>query len=369
MRNRFIKSIFALVAALLAGLTLAACNSGDEQKPYDFLVTFNYNVGNLDANCPDQYLGVKSGGKISIQPGYNEAFQLQEVIDHYNDGWFLPQMDADGNPVVGEDGRVLLDREWNFAVDTVSSDITLYANLRVKPSLIVKVDGGEDVIFKGNPGAVRQRPSAVWEPVKEGWTFYDYFVDPEFKTPFSWPYTFTDENTTIYAKFIEGDWTIVKSAREFADAVGVAGAKVYVDNDLDFSETSWKLVNNFTGTIEGNGHKITGVEYTFNVTNSRKYFGLFVSIGGSAVIRDIEFVDVKTTFNTSFAFPCGASLFADSIADGASIVNVKCSGTLTKGRVVDGAAYDLFGFCRDYNRDRIDLTGSDFDEIVVVDEA
>lgn len=65
----------------------------------------------------------------------------------------------------------------------------------------------------------------------------------------------------------------------------------------------------------------------------------------------------------------GASLFADSIADGASILNVKFGGTLTKGRVVDGAVYDLYGFCRSYNADKVDLTGSDFNDIVVVDEA
>ena len=62
MKYSIKKLITAATLALILMFTLAACGGKSEEKPYDFLVTFNYNVGNLEADCPDQYLGVMEGG-------------------------------------------------------------------------------------------------------------------------------------------------------------------------------------------------------------------------------------------------------------------------------------------------------------------
>lgn len=350
-------------------MTAFACGTEEKEKPYDYLVTFNYNVGKLTADCPDQFLGVKAGGKVAIQPGYDQgSFADQEIIGYYNEGWYLPEVDEDGNPVIGEDERVNLDRKWDFANDTVTADVTLYANFIVQPKLTIKVDGGEDIVFSRKPGVSLSEPSAAYRPKKDGWTFYDYFEDESFETPFEFPYKFTAEDKTVYAKFIEGNWSIVKTVDEFLNAVGVAGARVYLDSDLDFTGASWRTVNNFTGEIKGNGHRLTGINVQFTVDRTKQKFGLFVNIASGAKIDGLVFDDVSATFNSSFTSPCGAALFAYTIEDGASVTNVIVSGTLYKGKVVDGAAYTLYGFAADYNPDNIDLTGSDFSDISVVDE-
>ena len=86
----------ALRCLLLSALLLLLCAVGTAcrgigdsgEAPYDHLVTFDYNYGNLEANCPTQYLGVRDGGLVSIQPGYSDAFTLYEIKGHYLEGWY-----------------------------------------------------------------------------------------------------------------------------------------------------------------------------------------------------------------------------------------------------------------------------------------
>ena len=368
MKYSIKKLITAATLALILMLTLAACGGKSEEKPYDFLVTFNYNVGNLEANCPDQYLGVMEGGKVAIKPGYNESFKEQEVLGYYLEGWYLPKLDESGNPVVGEDNRVVLDTRWDFATGTVSADMTLYANLVRRPSLII-TGGDEDVVFTGKPDDVRSEPSSYWQPKKEGWTFYGYYADEDYQTPFGWPYVFGTEDKTVYAKFIEGEWAIVKDAAGFKAAAS-ASQNVYIDADIDFSKTAWSVIYNFAGKIEGNGHSLTGIKATFTANKTTRNFGLFASVKSTAVIRNVKFVGVEAVFNASIntSVPYQAALFAHTIENGAAITDVTVTGTIRKGSVASGIPYELFGFCSQTDLSGVDLTGTDYSGIEVIEE-
>lgn len=368
MKHAIKKLITAAALALILMFTLSACSDSAENKPYDFLVTFNYNVGNLEANCPDQYLGVKDGGKVAIQPGYNESFKEQEVIGYYLEGWYLPKLDAEGNPLVGEDNRVVLDTKWDFSSGTVNSDMTLYANFVKSPTLII-TGGDEDVVFTGKPNDVRSQPSSYWQPKKEGWTFYGYYADENYQTPFGWPYVFGTEDKTVYAKFIEGEWSIVTDAAGFKSAAA-AGQNVYVDADIDFTDTEWSVIYNFAGKIEGNGHTVSGIKANFTANKSTRNFGLFATIKSTAEIRNIVFADVQAVFNASIntSVPYQAALFAHTIEDGASITNVTVTGTIRKGSVASGIPYELYGFCSHTVPAGVDLTGTDYSGIQIIEE-
>ena len=66
--------IFVIVLALLALVTtLVACNKIGPAH-YDYLVTFNYNVGNIEANAPDQQIGLLGENPlVQIWPGYTNS--------------------------------------------------------------------------------------------------------------------------------------------------------------------------------------------------------------------------------------------------------------------------------------------------------
>ena len=305
---------------------------------------------------------------MAIKPGYNESFKEQEVLGYYLEGWYLPKLDESGNPVVGEDNRVVLDTRWDFATGTVSADMTLYANLVRRPSLII-AGGDEDVVFTGKPDDVRSEPSSYWQPKKEGWTFYGYYADEDYQTPFSWPYVFGTEDKTVYAKFIEGEWAIVKDAAGFKAAAS-ASQNVYIDADIDFSKTDWSVIYNFAGKIEGNGHSLTGIKATFTANKSTRNFGLFATIKSTAEIRNIVFADVQAVCNASIntSVPYQAALFAHTIEDGASITNVTVTGTIRKGSVASGIPYELYGFCSHAVPAGVDLTGTDYSGIQIIEE-
>lgn len=128
MKKRLLTTVLAglAVAALAAGLS--ACSSGSEEieRPFDYLVTFNYNTAEFeDANCASQYLGVKAGAHL-VAPGYNKGFAEAEVAGHYIEGWYTAETDADGN-FLGADGSLFRMNDRGNTVKTDKNGILLDA--------------------------------------------------------------------------------------------------------------------------------------------------------------------------------------------------------------------------------------------------
>lgn len=367
-KHLFAKAFLTISAVSCFAFGTAACADGEGNK-YDYLVTFDYNVGALAEDCADQYLGVKEGGRVAIQPGYNESFKEQTVTGYYNEGWYLAQTDAEGNPVVGDDERVSLGKKWDFAADTVTENITLYANLVQKPTLTI-IGGDETIVWDALPGATRRRPSSSLQPKKEKATFYGYFVDEQYTTPFVWEsneaYTYeAGVHTTVYARFLEGTWSIVKTAAEFNSALSGTN-NIYVDDDLDFSQTAFVAGKEFGGEINGNNHTLTGIACTFNGTKNRnENFGLFGTLKATANLHDFTVANAEVTFGCTFANPnYTAALFAWKIEQNAKVTNVTVSGTVQKGTMEQGSAVELSAMCS-VNGGAV-ITGCNFSGVTVV---
>ncbi len=350
-KHFFAKLIVTISAALCFAFGLAACSEDGGGKQYDYLVTFDYNVGALSDNeYTQQYLGVKSGGKVAIQPGYSDSFKEQVITGYYNEGWYLAQTDGEGNPIVNEDKRVALGEKWNFASDTVTADVTLYANLLQKPTLTI-VGGDERIVWDGLPGEVRRRPSAALQPKKENATFYGYFEDELYTKPFVWEsdkaYTYeAGVHKTVYARFLEGNWSIVKTASEFNNAL-TGNNKIYVDADLDFTQTPFIAGKEFGGEINGNHHKLTGISCTLTGTKNRTgNFGLFGTLKASANLYDFTAENASVAFTSNCANPdYKTALFAWKIQSGARLTGLTVTGTVQKGSLMAGSAVVLYGFC------------------------
>ena len=332
------KTLLCLALSVVAGIScllLASCGKTTEKK-YDYLVTFDYNIGNIEANCKNQYLGVMKGSLVGLKPSERNDFKEATIPGYYLEGWYTAKTDEAGNVIKDEEtGRVLIDEKWDFETRIVEGDITLYANLvRVAEMKYVDVDvylenpeaeGAVLSVKNDTPGTKRSRPSSALAPKKEGYTLLEYYKDAECTEVFEWPYIVTTEDVIVYVKFVEGEWNIVKNEQEFMQAIS-GGKNIYLIADLDFSKTTWTYTN-YNAELNGNDHKISNISLKRVCSRNAFNAGLFAQLGEKANIHNITFENVKLEFKVALG-DHKAGMLAYEAKAGAKLTNVKISGTL-----------------------------------------
>lgn len=370
MKKKLIQIALAVLCALTLSLAFVGCTGGNRGKKYDYLVTFNYNVGTLQESAvEDRYLGVKENSLIPIKPG-DADFAGATIQGYYVASWHLPQTNSDGSLKMGEDERVLLGAAWDFPTQRVDKNITLYADLKPYSRLTIK-GGDADVELRSEnfTSGFAPRPD-VLQPTKSGYTFFEYYEDEACTQPFTWPYNFDGENKTIYAKFIEGDWTLVRTAEEFNGALDAAEKKaIYLCNEIDFTGVEWKPNRAFGLEINGNGHAVKNIAFSFDFSrNSSRTLALFGSLNG-ANVHDITFenvsVNVKIINEQTRAY--AVAPFATVMNEQTALSKVKITGalTVTKNSVMytDPAVYRVC--TNEENLDSSLLAGVDAAEFTV----
>ncbi len=336
-----------MLTLIVAGACFASCGGQSKEKKYDHLITFDYNVGNLGEGFDKQYLGVKDGSIVAIKPGYSDAYKEAALAGYYIEGWYTAKTDADGNVLIGEDGRVVLDKKWDFANELVSADLTLYANFVQQASLVI-VGGDKEVVFTGLPGASKTEPNKALAPKKAGYTFLGYYADAEYTEKFVWPYQFEAGVTTqIYAYFMEGEWELVSTADEFTRAFA-AKKNIYVTADLDFTGKKWPQGSSYGGEIAGNGFTFKGIDFKIEANKTtNENFGLFGTLLSTAKLHDFTIEDAKVSFTDGGFQKIGVTvaLFAWKMEAGVKLTNITVSGTLTEGSLVEGSDVIYYGSC------------------------
>ena len=290
--------------------------------------------------------------------------------DYFFAGWYTGRelrFDGAGN-MLDDFGNVTEDPEaqgyvysgrWDFDTDVLVVDpaknptaeteyLTLYAAWIPYYKFEAYVEG-ESTPYSTVTGLTLPLPA--WKngkmsmntfPKRDGYTFDGAYTDPACTVP----YTQTIEGAVdyatgtsltptvkIYTKWREGEWFKVEEPEHFIDNVSVSGNyELYCD--IDYTGKTWPKAftnNTFTGSIIGNGHKITGI--TVNQTDARDTKGgIFRVIGSSATITDLTFENVTYNLTAGSRFP-GASFgtFASEIEDGATLSGITFSGTLNIG--------------------------------------
>lgn len=142
----------------------------------------------------------------------------------------------------------------------------------------------------------------------------------------------TADNATmkLYVDYMEGEWFHITSAKQLASNASVSGNYI-LDADLDFTDQIWPTAfmhGNFTGTIVGNGHKISNVAIT-QTNNSKVNTGLFGYLTEKASISDVTFENITLTIQGGTRVT-GASfgLLAGTVSDNAQVSNTAIGGKL-----------------------------------------
>ena len=337
---------------LALGSVLVACNKNGARK-FDYYVTFDYNVGNLTTNkLEQQYVGVKNGSHITIRPGYSDSFNERTIFGYFIDGWWTAKLDSEGNPIVDENGFVQLDKEWDFSKQTVSENITLYANFQRQYTVKfvdIVTEAESETVLLGKPNARRAEPKSN-PPKLSGYTFFGkYYADKERTAEIQWPYVMEKEESVIYVDFIKGEnLKFISTASELRSAIN-SGNGIYLMNDIVFgaSDTIWSvgvynaefIGNNHTVTITGKNRPLTASKAGGYVNKA----GIFGTLGANANIHDVTFVGGSVEYKFGGAVDAGwaVGFFAWRAEEGAKVSNVTVTDaklTYNTNGLISGAA-------------------------------
>ncbi|MBO5327647.1 MAG: hypothetical protein J6B04_00570 [Clostridia bacterium] len=268
--------------------------------------------------------------------------------------------------------RVVLVGTDNETPEDTSDDFTL-KGLPLDDNLIVN-NGGEAKEYK-NGDIVRafnfDNSGLVYDPgsdgpvltakgVSLGGTFYDYYYDAECTQPVVWPYEMPDGeeeeegqpelqaeeeeeslDPVIYAKYIEGDWIMLRGAKDIVknwNSLGNASKKVWLFKDIDCTGNGVLQTVNLACEFRGNGHTISNLKLNQSVSNEGKA-GIFKSIKAGAKMTDVNFTNVTVTYSMT-GKAAYLYLFAYEILEGATLSNVNVSANVTVTTMPSDAIID-----------------------------
>jgi len=185
---------------------------------------------------------------------------------------------------------------WNFADDTVSDDITLYAKWIINQYTVTfYADGG----LPEPPPRIVDYGSKLSEPdamTKADHTFAGWYREATFDTPWNFASDTVAGNTSLYARWIQNTATITISVEQVAEGVTIpagtivvsrTGANktytVTVSNPSDYSSITWEI----SGAGAYAGEKITGSGASFELeAENFRYNSLGVHTLRLSVIKD-----------------------------------------------------------------------------------
>ncbi len=381
MKNKRIFKLTTAAVMLAAVIAVTvSCDSNDRYKNldkngYTVSVTFDPNGGDIkgtDSVVTDVFnlsdYSVGSDGMIHIsllEPDSTLRDPSNPLTvtknEHFLAGWYTERTPIDeSRPELGYtySGR------WDFDSDTLSLDpsgdyssassqLTLYAAwIPYYDFEIYSVDdSGTASLLSTHKGINLSVPKWVEGkckidmgnfPKRSGYTLEAVYLDEDCTTLASERVTgaYNEENGTVtnstvklYTKWIEGEYYKIYSADDMRSNAD-ASATYELMCDIDFSKTKWSATfqnSKFSGTIIGNGHKISSASIS-TTSASSKSIGLFGQITDGAVIKDVIFEDLTHTIDTG-RVPTDATfgLLAGSVSEGAAIENVSVSGKIIIG--------------------------------------
>ncbi|MBR2975191.1 MAG: InlB B-repeat-containing protein [Clostridia bacterium] len=259
---------FVCVACLF---TLTACG---EENPLDFVT----GQGNSIAVYYDEMMGsdpvwwqIKPGSPLP-EPGVTPNVKKPERQGYVLLGYYQGTKDQ-------TTGEVTYGEKWDFSTK-VNESITLYA--KWEKQYVIHINymlDGQLVADKDDSLNIANNASqviALKEPTFAGNTFVEMYSDAamtsvlEVSSTNPFVHGCTQENPVVevYARFVAGNWALVRTANDMRTIS--SGSRFYLLNDIDFADLNDEttgLTNitinrgTFVGAIEGNGHTIKNLHY------------------------------------------------------------------------------------------------------------
>ena len=383
--KRFLSIIIAAVLIAVAMTTITSCSQWD--TPYGDLdeagktvsVKFLAN-GGLFANTTgvtvvdayDEEKATTGSGIKVIAP--NDSSRGNRVFNiskngHVFAGWYVAELDEDGNPVIDGDGNISFDKteKWDFENDRLKLEaggdytserpsLTLCAAWIPYTDFEIYVPNGEGGFTLHETVEVQKLNLPVWTdkgsidmknfPAISNMTFTGAYYDEACTEQItSSPESIFDLDNVaclnpkvkIYTTWREGTWYKIETASQLALNASRRGCYEIL-NDLDFEGAVWPKFQSFEGKIIGGGHKISNVTVVQSDTKPSNV-GLFGAINSGAVLQDVTFENVSYTVKGSMNNEgTNYGLLAGTVESGAVFTDVTVSGVL----VIDESMFDEY---------------------------
>lgn len=367
MKTKTKIKLIAILIAVLACTLIAGCQVGRE--------TYGQFVERNGLSCHITYYS--NGGLFETRQNKKEVYYSPDTcainigvsdigtsnIAVHRDGyvlkeWCEAELDSQGNIVYEDDEKTIVKagKPFDFSRKLKSGEeISLYATWTLDVLIEFRLAGDNSIAVKDGEGTKtvnvgdvlayrtfgKETSVFVRDEAPEGVestdsTFVQYFEDEDCTIPFDGtaikPVTPEGEdvkNLVLYAKFIPGQWTVVKDRMQVSRMFSrMAVGSYYIYNDIDCGG----MELNVTSTnckIEGNGH-VTLSNLSINQTgvSSNAKFSMFGTVGANASIKNVTFDNVTISYSTrsglnTVAFVDGLYVACSDIVEGASFENVK----------------------------------------------
>ncbi len=261
---------------------------------------------------------------------------------YHIEGWYRTK-------VVNSDETVEYKDKWDFENDKMTLEgVELYAKWEINKIYTYELyyfnQEGEEVFLDKYEAKEGEKFSDLFLDNKEveGFTSLGY-LDAEgnpWDENFTHPGGENDLAVKLYLDLIEGEYTVVKTARQFKTAL-TRNENIYLMNNIDLEgeEISYNL---YSGIVKGNGYKVTnfGIKYdsskgglqgsldNINGSSDHLYISLFFELKEASFI-DVTFEGIKIVVNTDFSNIKYMIIAPLAIkAENVTMENVKFSGTI-----------------------------------------
>ena len=343
-------------------------------------VTYFANEGSFAGDAKIKNLRGKVGSK-AVKIGTHSLVSGDITVSctkHRLVGWYEAEIDPETGYPVYDDGSVyefdydtkdfdvtknikhtgeefnfntVLEKDKHYYLVAVWEKVYTVQVLLAGEASTIKVEGQEDPYKLGDQineiqfeedindnKVIPSKPSAILGTVTDA-TFVEFYYKStcEKEDIVEWPLYLTEEkDVTIYAKFIEGLWTVVRDSegvRRMFSAYS-SSYRYYIFDDIDYDGNDINALtgsNGFGCEIRGNGFTISNLKIAMSFrVNQTRSASLFGEIKSTAKISNLKLeVDEVYTVNTNATVLGGIYFAFTSIDSNAQIEGVEISGSMT----------------------------------------
>lgn len=368
MRRKLKRAMLLLLSALAALLVFVGCELGMTKdqalNAYDLKasVTYYANGGDFGNGNKEKELFYKANSRplnigVDKMPSGTSINLTRE--NYIFDGWCHIKTDSEGNLLKDDSGMYQLEAELiDFSTAVLAEGDAWHigakwtAKAKVRAMLVCddSITDKDGTVFA--PGSqvkesnymasnnykseLKLNTSPINLPVvNQTHTFVGYYFD-EACTQLITEELKQEPNQTedviVYAKYIPGEWTIIRTADnviEMFAGMKTATNKYYFIRDIDMSSATCMIPSRhaLAATVEGNGFTVSNLSITKKkISEDTAIFG---AVKASAVMRDLTFADVDFEYGLNSSV--NAFFVCTGIESGATIENVKISGKMEVG--------------------------------------
>ena len=365
LKRRLLIGLVSLFVALLAIGVMSGCRYFDPEQDiiesgYIYEVTYDAGEGSF-GSAAVEYVRVQEGS-LTVEPGYRPAgagelgiVSVPTRSGYELLGWSLAG--EDGGPTY-ENGEVVL---WDFYSDTVHSDITLCAVWERRSTLYIsaETESGETAFINfyaergesylhllydtDSNGQYIFREDYVRDVVREAeiggeqYTALRFYYDAARTQPIDADsmdeavYPEDADELTIYADVIEGEYTMVTQEDVDRELLS-SGIRWYLVEDIDFGGAEQDALTVFSGSILGNGHKISNLTVRSriargNLSSERSIFGAVSGTIENVTFENVELVVYSSYYDDISSPPeLNIAYLASSVEEGGAFTGVTITG-------------------------------------------